>query len=102
MRPFFRPTHVRSDVLDILAPENWVMDLDSTEFPGAVPGCGQELNAITHPHLMLDHGGMVSMKTVKPGDMVFWHCGMTYSAPNVRFDYANRFLVRMTRWNTCC
>ncbi|CAE6509573.1 unnamed protein product [Rhizoctonia solani] len=77
MRPFFRPHKpilTSSPSLDELSPSNWVMDLESTEFPGAVPGSGQELNAITHPHLMLDKGGMVSMRSVKPGDMVLWHC----------------------------
>lgn len=37
-------------------------------------GAGQELNDLTHPHLNLSQGGMVSMKKVNPGDMVFWHC----------------------------
>ncbi|QRV89101.1 hypothetical protein RhiJN_17119 [Ceratobasidium sp. AG-Ba] len=74
MRPFFRPVHPHINIHDLLAPQNWTIDLDSTAFPGAVPGCGQELNAITHPHLMLDNGGMVSMKPVRPGDMVLWHC----------------------------
>ncbi|CAE6475416.1 unnamed protein product [Rhizoctonia solani] len=77
MRPFFRPIKPilsNSPSLDDLSPSNWVMDLESTDFPGAVPGSGQELNAITHPHLMLDKGGMVSMRSVKPGDMVLWHC----------------------------
>ncbi|KAJ1307001.1 hypothetical protein OPQ81_007981 [Rhizoctonia solani] len=77
MRPFFRPLRpilTNSPSLDELSPSNWTMDLENTEFPGAVPGSGQELNAITHPHLMLDKGGMVSMRPVKPGDMVLWHC----------------------------
>ncbi|CUA74623.1 hypothetical protein RSOLAG22IIIB_05630 [Rhizoctonia solani] len=77
MRPFFRPVKpilTNSPSLDDLSPSNWVMDLETTDFPGAVPGSGQELNAITHPHLMLDKGGMVSMRAVKPGDMVLWHC----------------------------
>jgi hypothetical protein len=75
MRPFFKPISSHLDMEGLLAPSNWTMDLDSTEFPGSTPGCGQELNAITHSHLMLDQGGMVSMKAVNPGDMVFWHCG---------------------------
>ncbi|KAG8686896.1 hypothetical protein FRC11_008168 [Ceratobasidium sp. 423] len=78
MRPFFRPHKpilTNSPSLDELSLSNWVMDLENTEFPGAVPGSGQELNAITHPHLMLDKGGMVNMRPVKPGDMVLWHCG---------------------------
>ncbi|KAG8738094.1 hypothetical protein FRC10_007287 [Ceratobasidium sp. 414] len=74
MRPFFRPIQAHANIHDLLAPQNWTMDLESTAFPGAVPGCGQELNAMTHPHLMLENGGMVSMKAVKPGDMVLWHC----------------------------
>lgn len=89
MRPFFRPTHARSDVLDLLAPENWVMDLESTAFPGAVQGCGQELNAITHPHLMLDHGGMVSMKPVRPGDMVFWHCDGIHAVETIHNGHSD-------------
>ncbi|KAH7327693.1 hypothetical protein B0J17DRAFT_620383 [Rhizoctonia solani] len=77
MRPFFRsikPILSNSPTLEDLSPSNWTLDLDGTDFPGAVPGSGQELNAITHPHLMLDKGGMVSMRHVKPGDMVLWHC----------------------------
>ncbi|KEP46889.1 putative clavaminate synthase-like protein, partial [Rhizoctonia solani 123E] len=77
MRPFFRPIKpilTNSPSLDDLSPSNWVMDLEGTDFPGAVPGSRQELNAITHPHLMLDKGGMVSMRSVRPGDMVLWHC----------------------------
>jgi len=89
LRPFFRPTHSRSDVLDLLAPENWVLDLESTAFPGSVQGCGQELNAITHPHLMLDHGGMVSMKSVKPGDMVFWHCDGIHAVESTHGGHAD-------------
>ncbi|CAE6467323.1 unnamed protein product [Rhizoctonia solani] len=80
MRPFFRPIKPilsSSPTPEDLSPSNWTLNLDGTDFPdfpGAVPGSGQELNAITHPHLMLDKGGMVSMRPVNPGDMVLWHC----------------------------
>jgi hypothetical protein len=72
------------------------MDLENTEFPGAVPGSGQELNSITHPHLMLDKGGMVSMRPVKPGDMVLWHCG-EFATLLVRVSVLSCRV--MNRWN---
>ncbi|KAG8703838.1 hypothetical protein FRC11_010416, partial [Ceratobasidium sp. 423] len=78
MRPFFRPrkpTLTDSSPLDELNSSSWVMDLENTDFPCAILGSGQELNAITHPHLMLYKGGMVSMRPVKPGNVVLWHCG---------------------------
>ncbi|CAE7174110.1 unnamed protein product [Rhizoctonia solani] len=50
MRPFFRPVRpilTNSPSLEDLSPSNWVMDLETTDFPGAVPGSGQELNAVS-------------------------------------------------------
>lgn len=43
----------------------------------------QELNDVTHPHLRLDDGGMVSVKKVEPGDMVFWHCDEIHAVESV-------------------
>lgn len=52
---------------------NWSLDLESTAFPGSPLGRSQELNDDTHPHLQLDRT-LLSMKTVRPGDQVWWHC----------------------------
>jgi hypothetical protein len=38
-----------------------------------VPGHGQELTSLLHPHLRLDNA-MVHVPKVKPGDFVVWHC----------------------------
>ncbi|KAG8862904.1 hypothetical protein FRB96_000322 [Tulasnella sp. 330] len=73
LRPFFRPS-VSASSPDFLSASSWKLDLTSTDFPNSVMGMGQELNDATHPHLRLEEGGMVSMKLVNPGDMVFWHC----------------------------
>jgi len=73
LRPFFRPT-VPTTSPAFLSASSWELDLTSTDFPNSVMGMGQELNEATHPHLRLEEGGMVSMKAVNPGDMVFWHC----------------------------
>jgi Gig2-like len=44
LRPFFRPRQSRGelggDEDKFLAAENWVLDLESTDFPGSVPGRG--------------------------------------------------------------
>ncbi|KAG8997760.1 hypothetical protein FRB94_007482 [Tulasnella sp. JGI-2019a] len=73
LRPFFRPT-VPPSSPSFLSASSWNLDLTTSEFPNSVMGMGQELNDATHPHLRLEQGGMVSMKPVHPGDMVFWHC----------------------------
>lgn len=56
-----------------LDPANWSLDLDSSAFPGSPLGRSQELNDDTHPHLDLNRT-LISMKSVKPGDQVWWHC----------------------------
>lgn len=69
LRPFFRPKSNLRDMEGYLAPDNWVVDLDSTDFPGSQPGKGQELNEKTHPHLRLE-STMTSVPKIKPGDQV--------------------------------
>ncbi|KAH9925701.1 hypothetical protein B0H21DRAFT_141575 [Amylocystis lapponica] len=74
LRPFFRPRAGTSS----LRAEDWELDLDSTAFPGSVPGKTQELSAETHPHLMLDRT-MTSIPRVVPGDQVYWHCDLVHA-----------------------
>ncbi|PCH36632.1 DUF1479-domain-containing protein [Wolfiporia cocos MD-104 SS10] len=76
LRPFFRR---RSDVDPrSLRAEDWELDLESTEFPGSVPGKPQELDASTHPHLDPERA-MVSIPRVEPGDQVYWHCDIVHA-----------------------
>ncbi|CAF1452616.1 unnamed protein product [Adineta steineri] len=63
LRPFFRR---------IKENDSWEID-ESSIWQGAVPGRGQEMNDSLHPNLELSTS-MVSIPTVNPGDMVFWHC----------------------------
>ncbi|CAF1253442.1 unnamed protein product [Adineta steineri] len=63
LRPFFRR---------IKENDSWEID-ESSIWQGAVPGRGQEMTDSLHPDLELSTS-MVSIPTVNPGDMVFWHC----------------------------
>ncbi|KAF8161499.1 hypothetical protein B0H34DRAFT_654175 [Crassisporium funariophilum] len=75
LRPFFRPIDPLSGSLKF---EDWVVDLESSAFPGSSIGKTQELNEKTHPHLKLGQT-MVSMPKVEPGDQVFWHCDTVHA-----------------------
>ncbi|KAL1413606.1 hypothetical protein Q8F55_001381 [Vanrija albida] len=74
LRPLFRELKSRAEVGHeaYLAPENWVLDTESTAFPGAPPARSQEFNDDTHPHLQLSRA-MVSIPRVRPGDQAWWH-----------------------------
>lgn len=77
LRPLFKSKLSRADSTskeEYLRPENWDLDLSTTEFPGSVPRRGQELTDDTHPHLELSRT-MVCMPKVEPGDTVWWHGG---------------------------
>jgi hypothetical protein len=63
---------------DYLHPDNWEIDLDSSEFPNSPLGRSQELDEVTHPHLRLDET-MTSLPTVNPGDQAWWHCDGVHS-----------------------
>ncbi|KAG1788641.1 DUF1479-domain-containing protein [Suillus plorans] len=69
LRPFFRPDPAGGE---------WVLDLESSSFPGSIPGKGQELNEETHPHLRLGET-MTSIPEIQPGDQVYWHCDIVHS-----------------------
>ncbi|KIY73410.1 DUF1479-domain-containing protein [Cylindrobasidium torrendii FP15055 ss-10] len=77
LRPFFRPPSSNPGSL-----KDWVPDLESTAFPGAVIGNTQELNPQTHPHLKLEKT-MVPVPLVQPGDQVYWHCDSVHAVENV-------------------
>jgi hypothetical protein len=71
LRPFFRPRSTDRSLPGYLDAANWVPDLESTAFPGSVPGNGQEMDDTTHPHLRLDRA-LIPVPKVRPGDHVFW------------------------------
>ncbi|KAI0941545.1 hypothetical protein AcW1_003415 [Taiwanofungus camphoratus] len=76
LRPFFRPRPgLRTPSLRA---EDWELDLDGTLFPGSVPRKAQELNAATHPHLVLNQT-LISIPRVEPGDQVYWHCDVVHA-----------------------
>lgn len=68
LRPFFTPRTVSSGL------DDWVVDLESSVFPGSYAGKSQALNYMSHPHLQLAHT-MVSVPRVEPGDQVY--CAFT-------------------------
>lgn len=76
LRPFFRlrPGAAASS----LHADDWVLDLESTEYPGNALGKTQELNEQSHPHLQLDKT-LVSIPRVSPGDQVYWHCELVHA-----------------------
>lgn len=58
-----------SDSYILLRP--FLEDVPSAEFPGAVPGTGQDVNAKWHKTLV---DAAMSVPRVRPGDTVWWHC----------------------------
>ncbi|KAJ3528993.1 hypothetical protein NM208_g9956 [Fusarium decemcellulare] len=81
MRPLFKPRKPRSDFQDrkaFLAPNNWELDFETTNFPGSPHRRNQELNDETHPHLELLRT-MVCMPKVYPGDTVWWHSDVIHA-----------------------
>lgn len=68
LRPFFKP--IKSAPPEpvgnaaYLAQDNWVLDMDSPDFPNSVPGSAQELSDATHPHLDLNNT-MTSLPLVR-------------------------------------
>jgi hypothetical protein len=72
LRPFF--TKSKND-------GGWEIDTSSI-WQGAVPGRGQEMNDSLHPELELSTS-MISIPTVQPGDMVFWHCDTIHAVDSV-------------------
>lgn len=67
LRPFFRPRTPSSGL------DDWVVDLESSAFPGSQMGKTQELSDTTHPHLQLSRT-MVSVPRVEPGDQIYCAC----------------------------
>ncbi len=64
----------------VLINETAFTDTLDADFPGIYAQgdlfLGPAPNPLTHPHLQLEKS-MVSVPTVRPGDMVFWHCVRT-------------------------
>ncbi|KAG8904372.1 hypothetical protein FRC01_008753 [Tulasnella sp. 417] len=82
LRPFFKPTLPPTDP-NYLSAHSWAIDVESTNFPNSFMAGAQELNDLTHPHLRLDDGGIVSVKKVEPGDMVYWHCDTIHAVEGI-------------------
>ncbi|KAF7987013.1 hypothetical protein HWV62_109 [Athelia sp. TMB] len=80
LRPFFRPASPA--LAQSMDAKDWVFDTSDSDWPAIVPGevgfLGPYPTAKLHPHLRLD-GAMTSIPTVRPGDMVFWHCDMIHA-----------------------
>lgn len=84
LRPFFQALSIHpsppTDPLSLstyLSPSNWPLEQQqhpemTPNFPGSVPGSGQELTPTHHPHLSLPQT-MTHIPTVRPGDYVAWH-----------------------------
>ncbi|KAI0246765.1 DUF1479-domain-containing protein [Lactifluus subvellereus] len=76
LRPFFKPRTSSSGL------DDWVVDLESPDFPGSQMGKTQELNERTHPHLQLSRT-MVSVPRVEPGDQIYWHCDLIHAVEHL-------------------
>lgn len=83
LRPFFSPSKPwvgkGQRAADFLDPSNW--DLTPSQSPilhGAQPCHSQELNALLHPHLLLDRT-LVPVPPLRPGDYVLFHPDVAYS-----------------------
>lgn len=83
LRPFFSPRKPwvgkGQRAADFLDPSNW--DLTPSQSPilhGAQPCHSQELNALLHPHLLLDRT-LVPVPPLRPGDYVLFHPDVAYS-----------------------
>lgn len=72
LRPFFKQTEDGKE---------WEIDKSST-WQGTIPGRGQEMNDKKHPHLELSTS-MIPIPTVRPGDMVFWHCDTIHAVDSI-------------------
>ncbi|ORY46228.1 hypothetical protein BCR35DRAFT_297286 [Leucosporidium creatinivorum] len=84
LRPFFRPLIAATQLPDgtyppeFLHSDNWVLDTDTSAFPGCSLGHSLELSPQTHPHLSLPTA-MTSVPQVSPGDMVLWHDSIVHA-----------------------
>lgn len=83
LRPFFSPRKPwvgkGQRAADFLDPSNW--DLTPSQSPilhGAQPCHSQELNALLHPHLLLDRT-LVPVPPLRPGDYVLFHPDVAYA-----------------------
>lgn len=92
LRPFFRPIRDvgQTSSEGYLAAENWQFAGSemTSDLQGATPGHGQELSAVLHPHLDLEHT-MVHVPRIKPGDYVVWHCDTIHSVDKVHTGTAD-------------
>ncbi|KAI3395096.1 hypothetical protein diail_1776 [Diaporthe ilicicola] len=83
LRPFFSPRKPwvgkGQRAADFLDPSNW--HLTPSQNPilhGAQPCRSQEINALLHPHLLLDKT-LVPVPPLRPGDYVLFHPDVAYS-----------------------
>ncbi|KAK2598584.1 hypothetical protein N8I77_011984 [Diaporthe amygdali] len=83
LRPFFSPRKPwvgkGQRAADFLDQSNW--DLTTSQSPilhGAQPCHSQEINALLHPHLLLDRT-LVPVPPLRPGDYVLFHPDVAYA-----------------------
>lgn len=83
LRPFFSPRKPwvgkGQRAADFLDPSNW--ELTPSQSPilhGAQPCHSQEINALLHPHLLLDRT-LVPVPPLRPGDYVLFHPDVAYA-----------------------
>lgn len=91
LRPFFSAKRQAGQptAQEFLSSDNWTMDREPTSWvQGAMPGRGQDLNAVLHPHLELEKT-MVHVPDVRPGDYVAWHSDSKSLSPT---DYPMRYI----------
>ncbi|PVH77665.1 DUF1479-domain-containing protein [Cadophora sp. DSE1049] len=69
LRPFFTPPSEEDHIMDAT---KWILDADSSFFPGTFKPQSQLLSRTSHPHLRLE-SCLVHIPTLKPGDTVWWH-----------------------------
>lgn len=83
LRPFFSPRKPwvgkGQRAADFLDPSNWdLTPSQSSILHGAQPCQSQEINALLHPHLLLDRT-LVPVPPLRPGDYVLFHPDVAYA-----------------------
>lgn len=76
LRPFFKPPQGEGE--DVLDPELWTLDAESSWFPGTFKPQSQRLSRASHPHLRLDDC-LVYMPPIEAGDTVWWHSDVCHA-----------------------
>ncbi|KAI1098594.1 DUF1479-domain-containing protein [Jackrogersella minutella] len=75
LRPFFSPPANKEDIMD---PNKWTLDHESSWFPGTMKNQSQRLSPTSHPHLRLQKC-LTYIPPMSPGDTVWWHTDMCHA-----------------------